>query len=511
MEQLNGFPTSYWRTSLEPSTYPRLETNLTSDVIVIGAGIAGLVTAVQLIERGYDVTLIEADQIASGTTGYTTAKVSSQHGLIYDELIRTFGEEKARLYHEANEEAIHFLRDQTTRLAIDCELEDQDAYLYVASSGPKHKQLIKEGDAYSRLGINGGDATQEVKDRLPYPVEQALVIRDQAQFHPVKYLLGLARHFTEQGGKLYEQTRATSVESKRTPTVLLESGHQIEAQKVIVATHFPFNDFKGLYFSKLEVHRSYIVSGLVPEDFPDGMFMSADQPSRSLRHTHTADGKRLGLFGGENHLSGHQTDTKANYQALADFAEGEFRVTQVEQFWSAQDLISLDKLPYIGQMTDNDPNILVATGFAKWGMTNGIAAGLLLSDLLTGIPNRFRGLFDPNRSKLHRQDVKQFAKNNADVAIELLKGKVSRTSRSADDLSIDEGGIVRYGGKTVGGYRDVSGDLHLVKTTCTHMGCDVKWNNGERSWDCPCHGSRFDYEGNVLEGPAVKPLKKWNE
>ena len=163
MKQLDGFPTSYWRTSIEASTYPKLETHLTSDVVVIGAGIAGLVTAVQLIERGYDVTLIEADRIASGTTGYTTAKVSSQHGLIYDELIQTFGEEKARLYHEANEEAIRFLRDQTTRLAIDCELEEQDAYLYVASTGPKHKQLIKEADAYSRLGINGGDATDEVQ------------------------------------------------------------------------------------------------------------------------------------------------------------------------------------------------------------------------------------------------------------------------------------------------------------------------------------------------------------
>lgn len=510
MKQLDGFPTSYWRTSIEPSTYPKLDTNLESEIVVIGAGIAGLVTAVQLVEQGYSVTVIEADRIASGTTGYTTAKVSSQHGLIYDELIRTFGEEKARLYHEANEEAIRFLRDQTTRLAIDCELEEQDAYLYVASNGPKQKQLEKERQAYERLGINGGDATDEVKRKLPYPVEQALVIRNQAQFHPVKYLLGLARHFTEQGGKLYEQTRATSVESKRTPTVLLESDHQIDAKKVIVATHFPFNDFKGLYFSKLEVHRSYIVSGMVGEDFPDGMFMSADKPSRSLRHTHTADGKRLGMFGGENHLSGHETDTKANYQALADFAERQFHVPQVDQFWSAQDLISLDKVPYIGQMTGDDPNILLATGFAKWGMTNGIAAGLLLSDLLIGTPNRFRGLFDPNRSKLNKQDAKQFAKNNADVAIELLKGKVSRTSRSADDLGNDEGGLVRHDGKMVGGYRDPSGELHLVKTTCTHMGCDVKWNNGERSWDCPCHGSRFDHEGQVLEGPAVKPLKKLN-
>ena len=181
---------------------------------------------------------------------------------------------------------------------------------------------------------------------------------------------------------------------------------------------------------------------------------------------------------------------------------------QIDQFWSAQDLISLDKVPYIGQMTSDDPNILVATGFAKWGMTNGIAAGLLLSDLLTGTPNRFRGLFDPNRSKLNKQDAKQFAKNNADVAIELLKGKVSPASQSADDLKLDEGGLVRHAGKTVGGYRDESGELHLVKTTCTHMGCDVKWNNGERSWDCPCHGSRFDYRGKCLRRSGCETVEK---
>ncbi|WP_214802602.1 FAD-dependent oxidoreductase [Exiguobacterium sp. ERU656] len=508
MKRLDGFPTSYWRTSIEHTIYPKLETDSTTDIVIIGAGIAGLVAAVQLIDSGYAVTLLEADQVASGTTGYTTAKVSSQHGLIYDQLIQTIGQEKARLYFQANEEAIEFLREQVERLGIDCELETQDAYLYVASSKEKASQLEKEIEAYARLGMDGGEATAEVQAKLPYPVEKAVVLRHQAQFHPVKYLQGLARYFTANGGKLYEQTRAVSVETKRTPTVVVENGRNIEAKKIIVASHFPFNDLKGLYFSKLEVHRSYIVSGFVDATFPDGMFMSADQPSRSLRHAKTADGRTLGFFGGENHLSGHETHTKANYQTLAQFAEAEFGVEAIEQFWSAQDLISLDKVPYVGQMTSDDSNLFVATGFAKWGMTNGIAAGRLLADLLTGKSNRYRSLFDPNRSKLSKQDAKQFVKNNADVALELVKGKVARGEKEAEALARDEGGLVRHDGKTVGGYRDETGELHLVKTTCTHLGCDVKWNDGERSWDCPCHGSRFDYEGNVLEGPAVKPLKR---
>lgn len=505
MSYLSGFPSSYWKQSTPATSYPSLNQDAKHDVVIIGAGIAGLVTAMQLTERGYDVAVIEAGDVAAGTTGYTTAKVSSQHGLIYDTLIKTVGEESARLYYEANEEAITFLRHQVERLDIACELETQDAYLYAATS--KEQAMEREVKAYERLGLNGGEATQEVRSKLPYDVKKAVVLREQAQFHPVKYLQGLARRIVHQGGALYEQTRAVSLESNRTPTVILENGHRIEAKKVVIATHFPFHDFKGLYFSKLEVHRSYIVSGQVDETFPDGMFMSADQPSRSLRHTRTEDGRLLGLFGGENHLSGHETETMQRYQHIADFAKHEFHVESFGQFWSAQDLITLDKIPYIGQMTANDPNVFVATGFAKWGMTNGIAAGLLLSDLLTGTPNRFRHLFDPNRSKLKTKDATQFVKNNADVAIELVKGKLTKARRSADELQPDEGGLVTHHGKTVGGYRDPEGKLHLVSTTCTHMGCDTKWNEAERSWDCPCHGSRFGPTGEVLEGPAVNPLK----
>lgn len=505
MSHLSGFPSSYWKQSAPATAYPALNQDARHDIVVVGAGIAGLVTAIQLAERGYDVAVIEAGDIAAGTTGYTTAKVSSQHGLIYDTLIRTVGEASARLYYEANEEAIAFLRHQVERLAIDCELETQDAYLYTATS--KEREMEREVRAYERLRLNGGEATEEVQGKLPYAVKRAIVLRNQAQFHPVKYLQGLAEQIVRNGGKVYEHTRAVSLDSHRTPTVVLENGHRIEAKKVIITTHFPFHDFKGLYFSKLEVHRSYIVSGDVNESFPDGMFMSADQPSRSVRHARAEDGRLLGLFGGENHLSGHETETMQRYQHLADFAKHEFQVETFGPFWSAQDLITLDKIPYIGQMTADDPNVFVATGFAKWGMTNGIAAGLLLSDLLSGTPNRYRHLFDPNRSKLKPKDAAQFVKNNADVAIELVKGKLTKARRRADTLRLDEGGLVTHHGKTVGGYRDPEGNLHLVSTTCTHLGCDTKWNEAERSWDCPCHGSRFGPAGEVLEGPAVTPLK----
>ncbi|TCI22872.1 FAD-dependent oxidoreductase [Exiguobacterium sp. SL-9] len=494
------FTNSLWRQHDETFPYPKLESSVSCDVVVIGAGIAGLVTAYELQQRGKQVVLLEAAEIGRGTTGHTTAKCSVQHGTVYSKLIRTFNLETARLYYELNQEALQYLRGQVTD-GFDIDYEAKDSYLYSIDGS---SQLVAEREAYEQLELLGGDATKEVNAALPLQVKQALVIRDQAQIHPVKYLNELARRFVEAGGQVYEKTRATEISGGPRPIVTTSTGRRVQGNQVVVATHYPFNDIRGLYFSKFEVERSYIVACETEQSVPEGMYLSVDTPSRSFRTFQEGD-KTYMLVGGEGHLSGHVTETRSRYDRLDRFAHDTFDTKKASFRWSSQDLITLDHLPYVGQMFSREPDLFVATGFAKWGMTNGIASGLLLADLLTGQDNRFRELLNPLRSKFKPTDVGQFLKTNLDTATQFVKGSLEK-SGTLDDLQLDEGGIVQVDGKKVGAYRDLDNECHLVSTRCTHMGCTVNWNDAERSWDCPCHGSRFDTKGNVLEGPATKPL-----
>jgi len=501
---LQDFPKSYWRDVVVKTVNP-LNEDINTEVVVVGAGIVGVLTALQLVERGKQVVLVEAARFATGTTGYTTAKVSAQHGVVFTELVKSLGEDKARLYYEANMDALRFLEEQVDTLDIDCDLERQHAYMYAHSSSSSAKLLEKEEEAYEQLGIDGGDATDEVNGLLPYDVKKATVMRDQLQFHPVKYLQGLMDRFLELGGALYEMTRVTGIEYGTPHRLETITGHSIEAQDVVVATHFPFNDFKGLYFAKMEVERSYVVSSEV-ETFPEGMFISVDKPSRSLRHVKLDNGKKMAMFGGENHLTGHKEETLACYEKLGEFGTRHFGAETFSHHWSAQDLITLDKVPYIGRMTNDTPHVFVAAGFSKWGMSQGIVAARLIADLVTNQPNRYEELYDPTRSKWKLADAARFIKTNADVAKELVKGKLKPTDKRVDELGLDEGAIVKHNGEHVAAYRDPDGHVSMVGSACTHMGCTVNWNQAERSWDCPCHGSRFKPNGEVIEGPAVKSL-----
>lgn len=501
---LQDFPKSFWR-DVETRKAKTLNEDIQTETIVIGAGIVGVLTALQLVEQGKQVVLVEAARFATGTTGYTTAKVSAQHGLIYTELVKSIGEDKARLYYEANMDALRFLEEQVDQLDIDCDLERQHAYMYALTSSTSKKLLEKEEETYRKLGIEGGDATDEVNDLLSYDVKKATVMRDQLQFHPVKYLQGLMNRFLERGGTLYEMTRVTGIEYGSPHRLDTLTGHTITAKDVVVATHFPFNDFKGLYFAKMEVERSYVVSAEV-ETFPEGMFISVDKPSRSVRHVKLDNGKKMAMFGGENHLVGHKEETQTCYENLGEFGTRYFNAERFTHHWSAQDLITLDKVPYIGRMTNDTPHIFIATGFSKWGMSQGIVAARLIADLILKRPNRYEDLYDPTRSKWKLADATRFIKTNADVAKELVKGKLKPTDKRVDELGLDEGGIVKHNGEHVAAYRDQAGHVSMVGSTCTHMGCTVNWNQAERSWDCPCHGSRFTPNGEVIEGPAVKSL-----
>lgn len=500
------FPEAYWLQNTGLSTYPKLQEDIDTEVAIIGGGMTGITSAYLLAKEGKKVVLLEAGRILNGTTGHTTAKLTAQHGLIYDELLSHFGKEQTQAYYQANAEAMKFVRDLVNQQQIDCDFSVEDAYLFTNSQQEMQK-LINEYEAYEKLGIT----EREYKTSMPIPVEAkaAVVMRNQAQFHPVKYLRHLVEEFTKLGGTIYEHTTAVDIEEGNKPRVTTRDGFKVSCQHMIVCSHTPFYDVKGFYFSRLSISRSYVLAVKTEQEFPGGMYINVEQPTRSLRYTEM-NGERLVLFSGDRHKTGHDKNPHQHYEALEDFAEKTFGIKEIPYRWSAQDPATLDKIPYIGNYSATLSNIYVATGYRKWGMTNSTNAARLMTDLILERDNPYKDVFDPSR--FHADpDVKKFISVNAQVAKELVKGKLELPSVRPEELKNNEGAAVLINGERAGAYCDENGELHLVDTTCTHMGCELEWNNGDRSWDCPCHGSRFSYQGEVLDGPAELPLKRISE
>lgn len=495
---------SYWTDTIHLPEYPCLENDMQVDVAIVGGGITGITSAYLLVNKGLKVALIEADKLLNGTTGHTTAKITAQHDLIYEELIRYAGKDTARLYYEANTDALKFIQETVNKHQIDCDFTHQDAYVY-STTEEYARKLEKEAEAYEELLIDG-----KLINKLPIDLEifNALVMKDQAQFHPLKYLAHLTKIISEKGGYIFENTTAVNIETGEHPAVLTREGVRITAKYVLTCSHFPFYEGTGLYSTRMHADRSYIIAAKVKKDYPGGMYISADEPKRSLRYA-TINGEEMILISGESHKTGQGGETLKHYEALETFGQQVFGIENITYRWSAQDLTTLDKIPYIGEITSGQKNILIATGYRKWGMTNGTAAALLFRDIILGKKNEYQKLYSPSRFNLN-PSLKNFLMQNANVVNHLIKGKLEIPQNTINNLSHDEGAVIDINGHRKGAYRDKEGMLHIVDTTCTHMGCEVAWNDGERSWDCPCHGSRFSYTGEVIEGPAEKPLQKYD-
>ncbi len=505
-QQNNAFhhaPEPYWRESVELPAFSPLTDNIDVDVAIVGGGIAGLTAAYILSKSGKKVAVIEANKLLNGTTGHTTAKVTAQHGLFYDELIQHFGEEFARKYYKANSEAIQFVRDTVKNEQVECDLTTEDAHVY-SQTEKYDKKVRKEYEAYQTLGIEG-----DLINTLPVniPIKSAVVMKNQAQFHPLKYFKKLIDSITQNGGQIFEGTVAKDIKENTSTSVVTKDGYHVHSQKVLVCTHFPFYDGMGFYFTRMYAERSYILGVKTKKEYPGGLYINAENPTRSLRYTTTKDGEKLVLVSGDNHKTGQGEDTLEHYRALEEFTEEVLGIDEIPYRWSAQDLYTLDKVPYIGQLNKNHPSVFVATGFKKWGMTSGTLSGQLLSDLVLGNHNLYKDVFDPSRF-VADPSLKKFFKHNLDVAGHFIKGKLENPTRHLDDIQNGEAGITIVNGQRAGAFRDENGTLHLVDTTCTHLGCEVEWNHGDHTWDCPCHGSRFNITGDVIEGPAKKPLKK---
>ncbi|MGY3836748.1 FAD-dependent oxidoreductase [Bacillus atrophaeus] len=495
-------PESYWRASADVPSFPELQEDTETDVTIIGGGITGITTAYELTKRGFRVTLIEANQVLNGTTAHTTAKITAQHDLIYDELINHIGMPNARLYYEANQKALFYIKDIVKEKQISCDFTEQDAYIY-ATSESSVKKIRDEHEAYTKLGIE-----RELVKELPVPVDikLGLVMKHQAQFHPLLYLTALLDDIVKNGGRIFEQTAALDIKKGVLPEVVTKNRHAIKSKYIVCCSHFPFYDGGGLYSARMYSDRSYILAVKSKIEYPEGMYLSIDQPSRSLRYTEM-NGDKLVLVSGESHKTGQGKEMSEHYEALKQFAENTIGIESIPYHWSTQDLVSIDKIPFIGPISKNEDNILVATGFKKWGMTSSAVAANILSDHIENKQNSYANIFTPSR--FHPDPgLKKIISYNADVAKHFIKGKLEKPDVKPEDVKTGEGKIVTVNGKRAGAYRDEKGCLHLVDTTCTHLGCEVEWNDGEHTWDCPCHGSRFKPNGEVAEGPAIKPLKQ---
>jgi len=402
-----------------------------------------------------DVVVLEMRHVAAGATGYNTAKLSSLHGLTYTQLERSLGRDGARLYGEANEAGVARVFELADELGIDCDLARKPNYTY-SEDAAEVDELREEARLAAELGL---PASYVDELDLPFGVAGAVRFDDQAEFNPVKYVDGLAAAL---GGPVHEGTRVTGLGSGGVSTAL---GHSVKARHVVVATHLSFLD-RGLYFARCHPERSYVVAGHVAGAVPAGMYLSTESPAHSIR----AHGDWL-LVGGESHKTG-QADAGERYDRLAAWARERFGL-EPELRWATQDHMPVDGVPYVGRHDPLSGDVWVATGFRKWGLAMGTAAGELLAAQIGGREHPWTRLFDPNRLR-PRASAPDFVKENANVAYHFAADRVAKRGNPR----------------------------------CTHLGCLLDWNGAEETWDCPCHGSRFSASGEVIEGPAVRPLER---
>ena len=492
---------SLWIATTEDPGFQSLGAPLDVDVAVIGAGIAGLTTALLLKKAGLRVAVIEASGICLGATGHTTAKVSSQHGLIYSTLSSKFGSDGARRYGEANQVALELIEQLVREHEIDCDFERRSSYVYTEQNS-QVSQIEQEAEAACSAGLPA-HYTEETE--LPWEVKAALRFDGQAQFHPRRYCLALAQMIDGDGSAVFSQTRALDVEDG-SPCVVKTDRHDVSTAYVVLATQLPFLD-RGGFFAKCHPEREYALAAALEQPAPKGMYISAEQPSRSIRQQPTGEGELL-VLAGDSHKPGADEDERRHYDALAQFVEERFEVRSLDYEWSTQDYIPVDRLPYIGKLRRGSERIFVATGFQKWGMTNGTAAAVLITDQILGRENPWSDLFDPNRVK-PAASSKEFARENLSVARHFVGDRITlRGSLEPGELGPGEGRVVSHGLEQVAVSRGEDGELRALSARCTHLGCIVNWATAERTWDCPCHGSRFADDGEVVQGPATRPLER---
>ncbi|WP_190131604.1 FAD-dependent oxidoreductase [Streptomyces mashuensis] len=505
---LPGVFASHWMATSPATSYPPLTSGAGAevDVAVIGGGVAGLSAAWELSRAGCSVAVLEAGRIAAGVTGFTTAKLTALHTLVYAGLRRTRGPEGARLYARSQQEAVERVVEVAGLLGVDCELERRPAFTYVTD--PAGVAAVREeANAAEQAGL---PASYVRETGLPFPVAGAVRVEDQAQFHPRRYLLALAEDLVARGGAVYELTRVTGLDEGTPCRLTTENGAELVARDVVVATHYPVFD-RALLFTRLSPRRELVVAGpLAADRDPGGMYITQENDTRSVRTAPGPDGRRLLIVTGE-HFTPGTADVTERFGRLADWAGAHFPGLEITHRWATQDNDSTDTVPLVGPFHAGSRHTYVATGFGGWGMSGGVMAGRLLADLITGLRPAWADLYDPRRVGSALREAPAFLRHQATVAQHFVGDRLRVPHvESPEEVAPGTGAVVRMGGRACAVHRAADGTVRRLSARCTHLGCLVAFNDAEQAWECPCHGSRFAVDGSVLQGPAVRPLEAWD-
>lgn len=552
---------SFWLDSIEnKNKFNKLEKDISTDVCIVGAGIFGLTCGYYLTKQGYNVVLLEKEKdIASKTTGHTTAKITSQHNLIYKYLIDSLGESMAKKYLYANQDAIENIYQIINDENIDCDFVRQDSYVYTNNLDELEKIKL-ENKAVNSLGFKSEFVTSTP---LPFNVLGALRFPNQAEFNPIKYAYGLAKCITSNGssaidglvnagsvgsvsvgdgivenspggaslnlakgtGEIYTDTLVQNIKKENDEFITSCKDYVVRSKYVILASHYPFIDRLGYYFLKMYQSTSYVIAVDIGDKTFDGMYINSKQPTFSYRFANFSGscGKRLLLVGGADHKTGSKIDLSNAYSILEYEVRKYYPDCKVLYKWNTEDCITLDKIPYIGEFSHFMPNMYIGTGFNKWGMTSSNVAGNIIVDKILGRENEYENVFKATRLHPIKNNVElgnmikettnsfvinKFKVPDADLDViednSVMSG--SKKAGNFEEIKNDSGHVLKYNGQTIGIYKDNDGKIFAVNPICTHLGCLLSWNNLDKTWDCPCHWSRFDYKGHQLYNPAIRDL-----
>jgi glycine/D-amino acid oxidase-like deaminating enzyme/nitrite reductase/ring-hydroxylating ferredoxin subunit len=500
----DGATTSIWQNGIEDYKPVNEFIDKEYDVIIVGGGITGITTALLLQNQNLSCLLVEAATIGFGTTSGTTAHLNTFFDTTYQQVIKNFGEKSAKLLAKGAKSSIDLIKENIATYKIDCDFENKEGYLF--SLNEKQNQDLEEiVTSAKHVGL-----PIAFSDNMPFPIPylKLACIQNQAQFNPVQYITGLAKAFEDKGGIILQNCRVTDITEGKILQVHTLSNGTLKAKKIIYATHIPPGI--NLLHLRCAPYRSYVLGvKLKDNSYPNALGYDMNDPYHYYR-TQIINGEKYLIAGGEDHKTGHEENTQACFRRLESYVKSYFPVDRIAFRWSSQYFEPTDGLPYIGNLPGNGKNVYVATGFGGNGMIYGTLSAIILSDIIAKGKSVYKNVFDPNRVK-PVAGFTNFIKEGADVTKELISTLLPAYKiEELADIAAGEAKIVKYEGHVLALYKDDTHRIHAVNSKCTHMKCGVAWNSVEKSWDCPCHGSRFSYDGTILTAPAQKDLEVIN-